>query len=228
MKKLAILLILLLSVVFAETVPVLIDGKEYKGEKIGNYIFVLDNKLVIYENKSYELIKIDNFYISKDLKVVLDGNEVNKIISFGDIVFYPKKNLLFKNGKKYEVKNWGNVYFSLTGYNYDWEGFKLFAYGIFPQMKYVLLEICIFNLDSQPVTLQQNMFKLKIGNSIYYPDGSASVILNNEGKEVLFRKIIYPGEATVGYLVFDVPTTPEKLIIDPQFGLKNPLEINMP
>lgn len=229
MKKIILLsLVLFLSFVYAETVPVLINGKEYRGEKIGDYIFITENNLLIYKNKVYELSKIENYYISKDTEILFDGKDIFKIILYKDLILCPDKNILFKDNKKYDTKNFGKIYFAITGYTYNLSEFKLFAYGINPKWRYILLELCIFNLDTNPIVLQQNMFKLRVGNKDYYPDNASSIYLSSEGKEVLFKRLINPNERIFAYLIYDVPGLPDKLKIDLSLGLQKPLEIVLP
>ncbi|MGB9857158.1 MAG: hypothetical protein ACPLKX_03335 [Dictyoglomaceae bacterium] len=229
MKKIVLLLLVVfLSFAYAETVPVLINEKEYKGEKIGEYIFVTKNNLLLYKDKVYDLIKIEDYYISKDVGILFDGKDIFKIILHKDLILCPDKNILFKDEKKYETKNLGKIYFAITGYNYNLSEFKLFAYGIYPKWRYILLELCIFNLNTSPIVLQQNMFKLRVGNKDYYPDSASSIYLSSEGKEVLFKRPLNPNEGISIYLIYDVPGLPDKLKIDLSLGLQKPFEITLP
>lgn len=228
MKKILIILIILISLLYAETTPVIINEKEYKGEKVKDYIFVPDAKLVLHKDGIFELKKIDNIYISEDLELLYDGKDIFKIYLFKDFIFCPEKNILLREDRKYDVKNFDKIYFSILSYNYNFTGVKLFSYGIYPKMRYVLLELAIINLDKNPVVLDQKMFLLRVGNKDYYPDPAISTYFSTQGEEVLFNRLIQPNEGIIAYLIYDVPGLPERIKIDPYYGLKNPLEIKLP
>jgi len=229
MKRLILIIFLMtLCVSYAESIPVIIEGKDFKGEKIKDFIFVFDKDLVIYKDKTYGLKKIEDLYISEGLGILYDGKDVFNIYVLKDFIFSPEKEIVIKDGRKYNTKKIGKIYFAITKYNYNLEGFKVFAYGINPRLRYTLLELCIFNYDEKPIILQQNMFKVSLGNIFYFPDSASSIYLSSEGKEVLFRKLLNPKEGVVAYLTFDLHGVPDKLIIDLNFGLEKPIEIKLP
>ncbi|MEN2984480.1 MAG: hypothetical protein ABDH25_05595 [Dictyoglomaceae bacterium] len=228
MKKFLIILLTLFSILYAQTIPVIIDNKEYKGEKFKDYIFVPEAKLLLYQEEIFELKKLDNMYIAENLGILYDGKNIFEIYTSGDLILCPEKNILIRGDKKYSVKNFENIYFSILNYNYDFTGIRLFAYGIYPKMRYVFLELAIFNLAKVPVKLDQKMFLLRVGNKDYYPDPSISTYFATQGEEVLFNRLIQPKEGIIAYLIYDVPGTPELLKIDPYYGLKKALEISLP
>ncbi|MCX7846252.1 MAG: hypothetical protein N2312_06530 [Dictyoglomaceae bacterium] len=227
MRKIFIILLVLLSLLYAETVPVIINDKEYKGEKVKDYIFVPDVKLVLYQDNVFELKKIDNIYISEDLELLYDGKDVFKVYLSKGFILCPDKNILIRGEKKYDVKNIDKIYFSILSYNYNFSGVKLFAYGIYPRMRYILLEVAIFNLDKNPIVLDQKMFTLRVGNRDYYPDPAISTYFATQGEEVLLKRLIQSNEVVIAYLIYDVHGLPDLLKIDPYYGLKKTLEIKL-
>ncbi len=227
MKRILVFLLLIISLLYAETIPVIINDKEYKGERIKDYIFIPEFSIVLYQNDIFELKKIDNMYISTDLDLLYDGKNIFKIYVSKDLILCPDKNILFRENKKYEAKNLENIYFTLLNYNYNFTGIRLFAHGIYPRMRYILLELAIFNLNKAPIVLDQKMFMLRIGNKDYYPDPAISAYFVNQGEEVLFKRLIQPKEGVIAYLIYDVPGLPETLKIDLYYGLKRTLEIRL-
>lgn len=228
MKRILVFLLFIISLTYAKTIPVIINEKEYKGERVKDYIFIPEISIVLYQDGIFELKKIDNMYISTDLDLLYDGRDIFKIYVSKDLILCPEKNLLFRENKKYETKNLGNIYFTILSYNYNFPGIALFAHGIYPRMRYILLELAIFNLDKAPTVLDQKMFTVKVGDRDYYPDPAISAYFANQGEEVLFNRLIQPREGITAYLVYDVPGLPGILKIDPYYGLKRTLEIRLP